>query len=53
MTYSLKTHLERNKNLIYDYDMDAETKNKDTEMYAKNHNKENVEKDNQKKTYYR
>jgi hypothetical protein len=45
--------MERNKNLIYDYDMDAGTKNKDTETYVKNHNKENVEKDNQKETYYR
>ena len=33
--------------------MDAGTKNKDTETYVKNHNKENVEKDNQKETYYR
>jgi len=30
--------MERNKNLIYDYDMDVETKNKSTETYAKNHN---------------
>jgi len=40
--------MERNKNLIYDYDMDAdmETENKDTQKYTKNHNQENVEKEN-------
>jgi hypothetical protein len=30
--------MERNKNLIFDYDMDAKMKNKDTQIYAKNHN---------------
>lgn len=44
--------MKRNKNLIYDCDMDVETKNKSTETYAKNHNQKNVEKDNQKETYY-
>ena len=28
-SYSLKTHMKRNKNLIYDYDRDAEMENKD------------------------
>jgi hypothetical protein len=47
-SYNLKKNMERNKNLIYDYDMDAdtETENKDTQKYTKNHNQENVEKEN-------
>ena len=51
-SYSLRTHIEMNKNLIYYYDMDAETKNKDTQMYVKKHNQKNVVKGNQKETYY-
>jgi hypothetical protein len=29
-SYTLKTHMERNESLIYDYDMDAKTENKGT-----------------------
>jgi hypothetical protein len=42
-SYTLKTHMERNENLIYDYDRDAEME--------KNDNLETVEKDNQKEIY--
>jgi hypothetical protein len=29
-SYSLRTHMERNENPIYEYDMDAEMESKDT-----------------------
>jgi hypothetical protein len=45
--YIQKTHMERNENPIYDYYMDAEKKNKDTQRYAKNDNQETVEINNQ------
>jgi len=34
-SYNLKTHMERIKNLIYDYDMNTEIENKDTQTYIK------------------
>jgi hypothetical protein len=37
-SYSLKTHMEMIKNLIYDYDMDIEIENKNTQTYIKNYN---------------
>jgi len=43
-SYSLKTHMERNKSLIYDYDRDAEMKKKDTQTYTINDNQETIEK---------
>jgi hypothetical protein len=38
--YSLRIHKERNKNPIYEHDMDAETENKDTQKYVENNNQE-------------
>jgi hypothetical protein len=43
-SYSLKTHMERNKSLIYDYDRNAEMKNKDTQTYIINDNQETIKK---------
>jgi hypothetical protein len=40
-----------NKNLIYDYDRDVKTKNKDTQTCAKNHNQKIIKRDNQKEIY--
>ena len=45
--YIQRTHIERNKNPIYDYYMDAEKKNKDTQKYAENDNQETGEINNQ------
>ena len=45
--YIKKTHMERNENPIYDYYMDAEKENRDTQRYAKNDNQETVEINNQ------
>ena len=45
--YIQKTHIERNKNPIYDYYMDAEKENRDTQKYVKNNNQETVEINNQ------
>ena len=45
--YIQKTHMERNENPIYDYYMDAEKENKDTQRYVKNDNQETVEINNQ------
>jgi len=47
MNYNQRTHRERNKNLIYDYYMDAEKENRDTQKYAKNDNQKTVEINNQ------
>ena len=45
--YIQKTHMERNKNLIYDYYMDAEKENRYTQRYTKNDNQDTVEINNQ------
>jgi hypothetical protein len=45
--YIQRTHMERNENPIYDYYMDAERENRDTQRYAKNDNQETVEINNQ------
>jgi hypothetical protein len=45
--YIKKKHMERNKNPIYDYYMDAEKENRDTQKYTKNDNQETVEINNQ------
>jgi hypothetical protein len=39
--------MERNENPIYDYYMDAEKKNRDTQKYAENDNQETGEINNQ------
>ena len=39
--------MERNENPIYDFYMDAERENRDTQRYAKNDNQETVEINNQ------
>ena len=39
--------MERNENSIYNYYMDAEKENKDTQKYVKNDNQETVEINNQ------
>jgi hypothetical protein len=44
--------MKRNKNLIYDYDMGAETENRDIQKYIKNDNPETVETDNQKEIFF-
>jgi hypothetical protein len=49
MSYTQKTHMERNENPIYDYDRGAETESKDIQKYAKNDNPKIVETDNRKK----
>jgi hypothetical protein len=36
--------MERNKSLIYDYDRNAEMKNKDTQTYIINDNQETIKK---------
>ena len=48
--YIQKTHMERNENPIYDYYMDAEKENRDTQRYAKNDNQETIEINNQTKS---
>ena len=45
--YIQRTHMEMNENPIYDYYMDVEKENKDTQRYAKNDNQETVEINNQ------
>jgi hypothetical protein len=47
--YNQRTHRERNENLIYDYYIDAENENTDTQKYAKNDNQKTVELNNQTK----
>ena len=44
--YIQKTHMERNENPIYDYYIDAEKENRDTQRYAKNDNQGIVETNN-------
>jgi hypothetical protein len=48
--YIQRTHMERNENPIYDYFMDAEKENRDTQKYAENDNQEIVEINNQTKS---
>jgi hypothetical protein len=45
--YIQRTHMERNENPIYDYYMDVEKENRDTQKYVKNDNQETVEINNQ------
>ena len=45
--YIQRTHMERNKNPTYDYYMDVEKENRDTQKYAENDNQETGEINNQ------
>jgi len=45
--YIQRTHMERNENPIYDYYVDAEKENRDTQKYAENDNQETSEINNQ------
>jgi hypothetical protein len=47
MSYSLKTHKEKTRNLIYEHDMDAKRGNKDTQKYVGSYNQECYETDTQ------
>jgi hypothetical protein len=38
MSYTLRTHMKRNRNPICDYDMDAKRENKDIQKYVENYN---------------
>jgi len=51
MRYTRKTHMERNENLIYDYDRGTETESRDIQKYIKNDNSETVETDNQRRFF--
>ena len=37
-SYNPKTHMEKNKNIIYEHYMDEETESKDTKTFIKTHN---------------
>jgi len=43
-SYSLRTHMERNKNPTYEHDMETDMKSKDTLMYVENQIKSTVKK---------
>jgi hypothetical protein len=45
--YIQRTHMERNENPIYDYYMDVEKENTDTQKHAENDNQETGEINNQ------
>jgi len=47
MNYTLKKHIERNGNPIYEHDMDAKRGNKNTQKFAENYNLEFDEIDTQ------
>jgi len=40
MSYNLKKHKEKTRNLIYEHDMDAKRGNKDTQKYVESYNQE-------------
>ena len=52
MSYNLKTHKEKNENLIYEHDMDAKRENKDTQKYIGSYNQKCVETDTQTEIYF-
>jgi len=52
MSYTLRTHMERNENLIYEYDIDAKRGNKNTQKHVENYNKEYDETDTQMEIYF-
>jgi len=52
MSYSLKTHKEKTRNLIYEHDMDAKGGNKDTQKYVGSYNQECYETDTQTEMYF-
>jgi hypothetical protein len=52
MSYSLKTHKEKTRNLICEHDMDAKRGNKDTQKYVGSYNQEGDEIDTQMEIYF-
>jgi hypothetical protein len=52
MSYSLKTHKEKTRNLICEHDMDAKRGNKDTQKYVGSYNQEGDEIDTQTEIYF-
>jgi hypothetical protein len=40
MSYNLKKHKEKTRNLIYEHDIDAKRGNKDTQKYVESYNQE-------------
>jgi len=52
MSYNLKTHKKKTKNLIYEHDMDSKRENKDTQKYIGSYNQECVETDTQMEMYF-
>jgi hypothetical protein len=52
MSYNLKTHKEKTRNLIYEHDMDAKRENKDTKKYVGRYNQECVETVTQTEMYF-
>ena len=52
MSYSLKTHKEKSRNLIYEHDMDAKRGNKDTQKYVGSYNQECDETDTHTEMYF-
>ena len=51
-SYSLGTHIEKTKNLIYEHDMSVKMENKDTQKYAGGYNQECDETNMQKEIYF-
>ena len=52
MSYNLKTHKEKTRNLICEHDMDAKRGNKDTQKYVGSYNQEGDEIDTQTEIYF-
>jgi hypothetical protein len=52
MSYTLRTHMERNKNLICEHDIDAKRGNKDTQKYVENYNQEYDKTNTQMEIYF-
>jgi hypothetical protein len=52
MSYSLKTHKEKTRNLICEHDMDAQRGNKDTQKYVGSYNQKGDETDTQMEIYF-
>jgi len=53
MSYTLRTHMEKNENLICEHDIDAKGGNIDTQKYVENYNQEYDETDTQMEIYFR
>jgi hypothetical protein len=52
MSYSLKTHKEKTRNLICEHDMDAKRENKNTQKYVGSYNQKVDETDTQMEIYF-